>query len=134
MAICTEAGSYEIAEDMIALLENQCLGLPMQEPLIHTGVETLFVARKSDGARAESIRPCRSSVSSYGNPRCRKAPMPRRTIGSVPAKLSTSILPTLRPARPRLTCRRKSTFLAQARRRPRKQSPSARVRAVLVAL
>jgi phage gp37-like protein len=50
-----EAGSYQIAEDMIALLENQCLGLPMQEPLIHTGVETLFVARKSDGARAESI-------------------------------------------------------------------------------
>jgi phage gp37-like protein len=50
-----EAGSYQIAEDMIALLENQSLGLPMQEPLIHTGIETLFVARKSDGAKAESI-------------------------------------------------------------------------------
>jgi phage gp37-like protein len=50
-----EVGSYQIAEDMIALLETQSLGLPMQEPLIHTGIETLFVARKSDGAKAESI-------------------------------------------------------------------------------
>ncbi|MDP3841055.1 MAG: DUF1834 family protein [Oxalobacteraceae bacterium] len=50
-----EPGSFQIAEDLIALLENQRLGLPMHRPLMHTEIETLFVARKSDGAHAESI-------------------------------------------------------------------------------
>lgn len=50
-----EAGSYQIAEDMIALLENQRVGMPMLNPLKHTGIDTLFVARKSDGANAESV-------------------------------------------------------------------------------
>lgn len=50
-----EPGSYQIAEDMIALLENQRLGMPMHMPLMHTEIETLFVAAKSDGAKAESI-------------------------------------------------------------------------------
>jgi len=50
-----EVGSYQLAEDMIALLENQRLGMPMHRPLMATGIETLFVARKSDGANAESI-------------------------------------------------------------------------------
>jgi len=50
-----EPGSYQIAEDMIALLENQRLGMPMHAPLMHTEIATLFVAAKSDGARAESI-------------------------------------------------------------------------------
>lgn len=50
-----EPGSFQIAEDLIALLENQQLGLPMVRPLMHTEIETLFVARKSDGAHAESI-------------------------------------------------------------------------------
>lgn len=50
-----EPGSFQIAEDLIALLENQRLGMPMHQPLTHTEIETLFVARKSDGANAESI-------------------------------------------------------------------------------
>lgn len=50
-----EPGSFQIVEDLIALLENQRLGMPMVQPLMHTEVETLFVARKSDGANAESI-------------------------------------------------------------------------------
>lgn len=50
-----EPGSFQIAEDLIALLENQRLGMPMMQPLSHTEIETLFVARKSDGAAAESI-------------------------------------------------------------------------------
>lgn len=50
-----EAGSYQIAEDLIALLENQNLNMPMYAPLIHSEIQTLFVARKSDGAKAESI-------------------------------------------------------------------------------
>lgn len=50
-----EAGSFQIAEDLIALLENQRLGMPMTQPLSHTEIETLFVARKQDGANAESI-------------------------------------------------------------------------------
>lgn len=50
-----EPGSFQIAEDLIALLENQRVGLPMHRPLMHTEIETLFVARKSDGAHAESI-------------------------------------------------------------------------------
>jgi phage gp37-like protein len=50
-----EPGSYQIAEDLIALLENQRLGMPMVLPLQHTKLETLFVASKSDGAKAESI-------------------------------------------------------------------------------
>ncbi|KAF1041332.1 MAG: hypothetical protein GAK35_03386 [Herbaspirillum frisingense] len=50
-----EAGSFQIAEDMIALLENQKLGFPLSQPLEHTEIETLFVARRSDGVNAESI-------------------------------------------------------------------------------
>lgn len=50
-----EPGSFQIAEDLIALLENQRLGMPMKQALSHNEVETLFVARKSDGANAESI-------------------------------------------------------------------------------
>lgn len=50
-----EPGSYQIAEDMIALLENQCLGMPMVHPLTSNGVETIFVGRKADGAKAESV-------------------------------------------------------------------------------
>jgi phage gp37-like protein len=50
-----EPGSYQIAEDMIALLENQRLGMPMTKPLTAEEIETLFVARRSDGAQAESI-------------------------------------------------------------------------------
>jgi phage gp37-like protein len=50
-----EPGSFQIAEDLIALLENQRVGMPMHQPLMHTDIETLFVARKSDGANAESI-------------------------------------------------------------------------------
>lgn len=50
-----EVGSYQLAEDMIALLENQSLGMPMHRALMHTKIDTLFVARKSDGANAESI-------------------------------------------------------------------------------
>jgi phage gp37-like protein len=50
-----EAGSYQIAEDLIALLENQRVGMPMHRPLMHTGIQTLFVARKSDAHNAESI-------------------------------------------------------------------------------
>jgi phage gp37-like protein len=50
-----EAGSYQIAEDLIALLENQRLGMPMTLPLSFEEIETLFVARRSDGAQAESI-------------------------------------------------------------------------------
>lgn len=50
-----EPGSFQIAEDMIALLENQKLGFPLTQPLEHTEIETLFVARRSDGANAESI-------------------------------------------------------------------------------
>jgi phage gp37-like protein len=50
-----EPGSYQIAEDIIALLENQRLGMPMTQPLSVDEIETLFVARKSDGANAESI-------------------------------------------------------------------------------
>lgn len=50
-----EPGSYQIAEDLIALLENQRLGMSMHHALEHTEIKTLFVARKSDGARAESI-------------------------------------------------------------------------------
>jgi phage gp37-like protein len=50
-----EPGSYQIAEDLIALLENQRLGMPMAQPLSFNEIDTLFVARKSDGAQAESI-------------------------------------------------------------------------------
>jgi phage gp37-like protein len=50
-----EVGSYQLAEDMIALLENQRVGMAMYRPLRHTRIETLFVAHKSDGAKAESI-------------------------------------------------------------------------------
>lgn len=50
-----EPGSYQIVEDLLTLLENQRLGLPMALPLMHTEIDTLFVARKSDGANAESI-------------------------------------------------------------------------------
>lgn len=50
-----EPGSYQIAEDIIALLENQRLGMPMTLPLSADEIETLFVARKQDGANAESI-------------------------------------------------------------------------------
>ncbi|TCS38482.1 phage gp37-like protein [Paucimonas lemoignei] len=50
-----EPGSYQIAEDMVALLENQRLGMPMHLPLMCTDIKTLFVARKSDGHNAESI-------------------------------------------------------------------------------
>jgi phage gp37-like protein len=50
-----EPGSYQIAEDMIALLENQRLGMPMTLPLSFEEIETLFVARRSDGAQAESV-------------------------------------------------------------------------------
>lgn len=48
-------GSYQLAEDMIALLEGQRLGMPMFQPIRFTKISTLFVARKSDGANAESI-------------------------------------------------------------------------------
>lgn len=50
-----EPGSFQIAEDVIALLENQRLGMQMTMPLSAEEIETLFVARKSDGANAESI-------------------------------------------------------------------------------
>jgi phage gp37-like protein len=50
-----EPGSYQIVEDMLNLLENQRLGMPMTQPLEHQDVKTLFVARTSDGHRAESI-------------------------------------------------------------------------------
>lgn len=50
-----EPGSYQIIEDMIALLENQSLGMLMAEPLWANGIDTLFVARRNDGAKAESI-------------------------------------------------------------------------------
>lgn len=50
-----EPGSFQIAEDVIALLENQRLGMPMTQALSCTDIDTLFVARKSDGANAESI-------------------------------------------------------------------------------
>jgi phage gp37-like protein len=50
-----EVGSYQLAEDVIAALENQRVGMPMYQPLRHTKIETLFVAHKSDGAKAESI-------------------------------------------------------------------------------
>lgn len=50
-----EPGSFQIAEDVIALLEGQRVGMPMVRPLMQTEIETLFVARKSDGAHAESI-------------------------------------------------------------------------------
>ena len=50
-----EPGSFQIAEDMITLLENQRLGMPMTQPLSHNEIDTLFVARKSDGAHAESV-------------------------------------------------------------------------------
>jgi phage gp37-like protein len=50
-----EPGTYQIAEDMIALLENQRLGMPMHQPLMSNGVQTIFVGRKSDGANAESV-------------------------------------------------------------------------------
>lgn len=50
-----EPGSFQIVEDLLALLEGQRLGMPMHKPLMHTDIETLFVARKSDGAKAESI-------------------------------------------------------------------------------
>jgi phage gp37-like protein len=50
-----EPGSFQIAEDLLALLEGQRLGIPMQRPLMHTEIDTLFVARRSDGANAESI-------------------------------------------------------------------------------
>lgn len=48
-------GSFQIAEDLIALLENQRLGMPMVHPLSAEEIDTLFVARKNDGANAESI-------------------------------------------------------------------------------
>lgn len=50
-----EPGSFQIAEDVIALLENQRVGMPMMQPLSAEEIETLFVARKQDGANAESI-------------------------------------------------------------------------------
>ena len=50
-----EPGSFQIAEDLIALLEGQRLGMPMTQALSSNDIETLFVARKSDGANAESI-------------------------------------------------------------------------------
>lgn len=50
-----EPGSFQIAEDLIALLENQRVGMPMTHALSAEEIDTLFVARKSDGANAESI-------------------------------------------------------------------------------
>lgn len=50
-----EPGSYQIAEDMVALLENQRVGMPMTKELSAEEIDTLFVARRSDGANAESI-------------------------------------------------------------------------------
>jgi phage gp37-like protein len=50
-----EVGSYQMAEDLVALLENQRLGMPMHQPLMATGVETVYIGRKADGANAESI-------------------------------------------------------------------------------
>lgn len=50
-----EPGSFQIAEDLIALLENQRVGMPMTKPLDSEEIETLFVARKQDGANAESV-------------------------------------------------------------------------------
>lgn len=50
-----EPGSFQIAEDLIALLENQRVGMPMTKPLDSEEIDTLFVARKSDGANAESV-------------------------------------------------------------------------------
>lgn len=50
-----EPGSFQIAEDLIALLENQRLGMSMTQPLSVEEIETIFVARQSDGAKAESI-------------------------------------------------------------------------------
>ncbi len=50
-----EVGSYQMAEDIVALLENQTLGLPMIQALCCTGIETIYIGRKADGANAESI-------------------------------------------------------------------------------
>lgn len=50
-----EVGSYQLAEDMIALLENQRVGMPMHQPLEHTEIQTIFAAARSDGAKAESV-------------------------------------------------------------------------------
>jgi phage gp37-like protein len=50
-----EPGTYQIAEDVIALLENQRLGMMMHQPLMSNGIQTIFVGRKSDGAKAESV-------------------------------------------------------------------------------
>jgi phage gp37-like protein len=50
-----EPGSFQIAEDLVALLENQRVGMPMTTALSAEEIETLFIARKSDGANGESI-------------------------------------------------------------------------------
>ncbi len=50
----TEVGSYQLAEDVRALLENQKLGQPIK-PLRFSSLRPEFVARKQDGQQARSI-------------------------------------------------------------------------------
>jgi phage gp37-like protein len=49
-----EPGSFQIAEDIIALLENQRVGLAMNEALSHTAIQTISIGREKD-PQAESI-------------------------------------------------------------------------------